>query len=115
MACLATLCGGKEPAVPSAAVSAEPLPGTSAGPIGGIPLTSMASRVGDTDSHALARGLELGIRTPTLWRGPLIWGYGLPRFDVAQWPLLRALRPRGVWPCTTAWITCRPLFVFFLL
>ena len=27
--------------------------------------------------------LELGIRTPTLWRGPFSWGYGLPRFGVA--------------------------------
>ena len=32
------------------------------------------------------RPLELGIRTPTLWCGPLSWGYGLPRFDdEAQW------------------------------
>ena len=32
------------------------------------------------DSHAFVWPLELGLRTPTLWCGPLSWGYGLPRF-----------------------------------
>ena len=45
--------------------------------------SGVAPRVGDTDSHAFAWPLELGIWTPTLWRGPLSWGYGLPRFGVA--------------------------------
>ena len=34
-------------------------------------------------SHASVWPLELGIRTPTLWRGPSSWGYGHPRFGVA--------------------------------
>ena len=29
------------------------------------------------DSQALVRPLELGIRTPNLWHGPLSWGYRL--------------------------------------
>ena len=39
--------------------------------------------LGITDSHTLVWPLELGIWTPTLWCGPLSWGYGLPRFGVA--------------------------------
>ena len=34
-------------------------------------------------SHASVWPLELGIRTPMLWHGPLSWGHGLPRFVVA--------------------------------
>ena len=34
-------------------------------------------------THVLVWPLELGIRTPTLWCGPLSWGYGLPHFGVA--------------------------------
>ena len=56
-------------------------------------------------SHALAWPLELGIWTPTLWRGPSSWGYGLPRFGVAPqvgdtdshalvWPLELGIRTR---------------------
>ena len=52
--------------------------------------------------------LELGIRTPTLWRGPLSWGYGLPRFGVAPcirdtdshalaWPLELGIRICTLW------------------
>ena len=40
------------------------------------------------DSHASAWPLELGIRTPTLWRGLLVWGYGLPRFGL-EWGKLQ--------------------------
>ena len=35
------------------------------------------------DSNAPVWPLELGIWTPTLWCGPLTWGYGLARFGVA--------------------------------
>ena len=44
----------------------------------------MAPRVGVKDSHALAWPLELGLRIPTLCRGPSSWGQGLTRFSVAR-------------------------------
>ena len=39
----------------------------------GVPRFGGVRQVGNTDSHALACFLELGIHTPTLWRGRLIW------------------------------------------
>ena len=40
-----------------------------------LPRSTVAPRVEVKDSHALAWPLELGLRTPMLWRGPSSWGY----------------------------------------
>ena len=48
-----------------------------------IPRFGVGPGVGDTDSHALVLFLAMGIRTFTLWCGPMSWGYGLPHLDVA--------------------------------
>ena len=68
----------------------------------------MAPRVGVKDPDALPWPLELGLRTPTLWRGPSSGGEGPPLFAVAPqvgvkdshalpWPLELGLRTPKLW------------------
>ena len=46
--------------------------------------------------HSLVLPLELGMRTPTPWCGPLSKGYPLPRCDPSNW--VYGLPPFGVAP-----------------
>ena len=47
------------------------------------PRFSVATQIGDADSHASVWPLDLGIQTPTLRCGPSSWGCNLPYLGVA--------------------------------